>query len=476
MSRAVRPTPLPTFARLREKQVVALSSVVAAVGLTVVKLVVGLLTGSLGLLAEAAHSALDLVAALTTLVAVRIADRPADESHPYGHGRFENVAALFETALLLFTCAWVVSEAVKRLTTGEYLFEPSIWAFVVMVASIVVDWTRSRALYAAAREHESQALEADALHFSTDIWSSAVVMVGLALVWLSRRSSGFEWLASADAVAAIGVALIVAVVSVRLGWQTVQALTDRAPAGLADAVMAAASGVPGVLGARQARLRRSGNKLFVDLVVGVARTSTFSQAHAVADRVEDAVQAVVPNADVVVHVEPVADPAESAAEQVDYVARQRGLRVHDVRVRDVGEKLEVDLHVELDPTLPLAKAHAAATALERAVMAADRRFGAVNTHLEAPVERVTRHDEITDLRGELVRRVKEIADRLAGAGATHEVRVYQAHDLNDLVIHATFVPEATLEEVHELSARIERDLRAELDQLGSVLVHAEPRE
>jgi cation diffusion facilitator family transporter len=466
---------LPSW-HLRDKQVVAFTSVVAAIALTVLKLAVGLLTGSLGILAEAAHSALDLVAALTTLFAVRIADRPADESHPYGHGRFENLAALFETALLLGTCAWVVSEAVARLDSGEHHVAPSIWAYGVMVVSIVVDWSRSRALYAAAREHESQALEADALHFSTDIWSSAVVIVGLAAVQVSQARPDIAFLAGADTVAAVGVALIVAAVSARLGLQTIAALTDRAPPGLVEDVLGAARNADGVLGARQARLRRAGNKLFVDLVVAVGRTSTFADAHAVADRVENAVQKQVPNADVVVHVEPVADPAESAADQVDFVARQRGMRVHDVRVRDVGDKLEVDLHVELDPAMPLAKAHAAADALERDVLAANRRFGVVNTHLEAPVEKITRDEEITGVSNELIAAVTGIADRLAGPGATHEVRVYQSRDLRNLVIHATFGADVQLERVHELSAQIERALRAELERIGTVLVHAEPHE
>lgn len=476
MDRSSRSTFLPPFGRLRDKQFVALTSALAAIGLTVLKVAVGLMTGSLAILAEAVHSALDLVASLTTLFAVRLADRPADESHPYGHGRFENLAALFEMALLLATSVWVFSEAVARLSAGDHQFEPSFWAFAVMAVSIVVDWTRSRALSAAAREHNSQALEADALNFSTDMWSSAVVLFGLALVSVGRAYPQLAFLAGADALAAIGVAAIVSMVSARLGWQTIAALSDRAPPGLLEEVLRAARAVDGVLGARQARLRRAGNKLFVDLVVAVGRTNTFATAHAIADRVEEAVQTRVPNADVVVHVEPVADPEESAAEQVDFVARQRGMRVHDVRVRDVGGKLEVDLHVELDPAMPLATAHAAADALERDVMAADRRFGAVNTHLEAPVEKITRDQEVTAVSGELVARVSEIADRLAGAGATHEVRVYQSRDLRNLVIHATFGANVPLERVHELSARIERALRAELERIGTVLVHAEPHE
>jgi cation diffusion facilitator family transporter len=460
-----------------DKHAVAVSSVVAALFLTLLKTVVGFSTGSLGILAEAAHSALDTVAALLTLLAIRVADREADESHPYGHGRFENLSALFETGLLLATCAWVAWEAFQSLLGGGHHVEASVWAFAVMAVSIAVDWSRSRALSRAAREHGSQALEADALHFSSDIWSSAVVMLGLALVWLADRLPDAEWLKRADAVAALIVSAIVVWISLRLGRATVDALVDRAPPGMAERVHAAARGVDGVLRAERVRLRRVGNKLFVDLTVAVARTMPFARAHDVADAVEERVRREVPGADVVVHVEPVAAPTESAAERVHFVARQRGVRVHDVRVRQVGDRLEVDLHVELDPSLHLADAHGIATELEEALLAADPRLGAVNTHLEAPTH-LSRDVEITHQNPELVGQVRRVADRLAGPGSTHEVRVYRARsadpDERNLVLHASFPADLDLDQVHQLSAEIERALRVELPNIGTVLVHAEP--
>ena len=186
----------------------------AAVFLTVTKTVVGVMTGSLGLLAEAAHSGLDLVAASVTWFAVRLSDQPADRGHHFGHGKVENLSALFETLLLLATCAWIVWEAIHRLVHRHVEVETSIWAFLVVAISIVVDVHRSRMLYAAARKHHSQALEADALHFSTDIWSSAVVFVGLAAVAASKvLGPQWAWLARADAVAALGVACIVVLIS-----------------------------------------------------------------------------------------------------------------------------------------------------------------------------------------------------------------------------------------------------------------------
>ncbi|MFL5661937.1 MAG: cation diffusion facilitator family transporter, partial [Ktedonobacteraceae bacterium] len=256
----------------REKMMVALSSVVAPIGLTGMKLVVGLLTGSLGILAEAAHSGLDLVAALMTLFTVRVASRPADETHHYGHGKVENLSAFLEAGLLVLTAIWVIYEAIRRLLFLDSHVEITIWAFVVMAISIAVDFTRSRALLRVARTTGSQALEADALHFSTDIWSSSVVIAGLLVVWLAERFSLPGWLGQADAVAALGVSGIVIWVSAQPAKETIDALLDRTPDTIAGQVQAQVGALPDVLEVRRVRMRRAGNKLFADVVVAAPRT------------------------------------------------------------------------------------------------------------------------------------------------------------------------------------------------------------
>jgi divalent metal cation (Fe/Co/Zn/Cd) transporter len=255
----------------------------------------------------------------------------------------------------------------------------------------------------------------------------------------------------------------------------VAALVDTAPPGLLPRLRDVAADVDGVVAVPRVRLRRVGNKLFVDLTALVARTTPFARAHDVADAVEARVSAEMPNADVVVHLEPIESPTESAAERVHFVARQHGVRVHDVRVRQVGDRMEVDLHLELDPSLTLADAHLVATRLEEAMLEADERLRSVNTHLEAP-ERVSKDEEITSKSTELVAQVRTVADRLAGRGATHDVRVYRAKDERNLVLHASFPADLAVDEVHLLSAEIERALRAELPAIGTVLVHAEPVE
>ena len=293
------------------KVAAALSSLVAALALTSFKIIVGVSTGSLGILAEAAHSGLDLVAALITFLAVRVSGKPADAGHTYGHGKIENLSALFESLLLLVTCIWIIAEAVKRLMSGHVTVDVNVWSFLVMGTSMVVDISRSRMLYRAAKQYSSQALEADALHFETDIWSSAVVIIGLVSVKAAGWGPQFSWLRPADAIAALGVAGIVILVSARLGFRTVQALLDAAPAGCAAEIVAAAESVPGVIDCHDVRVRHSGPILFADVHVTVDGTLPLREAHALTEQIEAAVRKALPNVDLVVHPEPADAPTPS---------------------------------------------------------------------------------------------------------------------------------------------------------------------
>lgn len=285
------------MSELQEKRGAALTSLIAAVGLTAFKIIVGLLTGSLGILAEAAHSGLDLVAAAMTFVAVRVSGRPADRTHLYGHGKVENISALGETLLLLLTCAWIVREAVHRLTSHTGPVEVTFWSFAVMAVSIAVDASRSRVLSRTAKKYHSQALEADALHFQTDIWSSAVVIAGLISTKL-----GFP---AADAVAALGVSAVVVYVSAQLGKRTLDALLDTAPKGMDQRIAAVVEGIPGVHDCHNIRIRQSGPMVFIDLHVLVDGGQTLTAAHELTETIEAAIRGIEPRADVTVHPEPV---------------------------------------------------------------------------------------------------------------------------------------------------------------------------
>ncbi|MBN2193023.1 MAG: cation diffusion facilitator family transporter [Polyangiaceae bacterium] len=467
----MEPTPYASEAGEREKRWVALMSVVAAVGLTGMKLVVGLGTGSLGILSEALHSSLDLVAALVTLWAVRAAGRPADADHPYGHGKVENLSALLETVLLLVTCAWIVYEATNRLFFHAVEVDASIWAFAVVVVSIVIDVSRSRALTATAKKYNSQALEADALHFSTDVWSSSVVLVGLACVALAGPLQA-PWLMQADAVAALGVAGIVIWVSLRLGKKSVDDLLDAAPKDLQERIARAAA-VPGVTSVDRARVRRSGPETFVDLSLTAAADQSFEVAHDLTRQVEDAVRAVVPRADVVVHLEPAtAVDGEDPIQKVHRLAARRGLRAHAVAI----EGTTATLHVELAPELPLTAAHELVTTLESDVLASVEGLMQVVTHIE-PANRAAQAPVAPPPTVDRVRlAVEDVCARTRGCGAPHAIEVRARDQYLDLSFHCVAQGDLAVAEAHSISEALETALRVRLPALRRVTIHVEPTE
>ena len=370
----------------KEKQSVALSSVLAAVLLTGMKLVVGLMTNSLGILSEAAHSGLDLVAAGVTFYAVRLSSTPPDARHPYGHGKVENLSALVETLLLLGTCVWIVYEAVDRLFHPQPV-EASLWGVGVMVVSIVVDYSRSRMLMAAARKHNSQALEADALHFSTDIWSSLVVLAGLGALGLARLLDPasalaflIPWLERADALAALAVSGIVVHVSWKLGRQAVDVLLDGGVQELSEAIEQAVAVLPGVAGVRRIRVRRSGPEGFVDMRLDILDSLDPLEAHDVTRRAREAARTLLPGADVMVELRPQSDPAHGVLERIREIANRYVLGVHDIEIRQSARVLaphpglhpgmraglHVDLHAEVPGDMPLALAHDRITEIAQA--------------------------------------------------------------------------------------------------------------
>lgn len=476
----------------REKTIAALASVGAAVGITTLKIVVALLTGSLGILAEAAHSGLDLVAALLTFFAVRVADRPADATHNYGHGKVENLSAFLEALLLLLTALWVIYEAIHRLISHESSIDPSIWAFAVMFLSITVDYTRSRALLRVARRLGSQALEADALHFSTDIWSSAVVIAGLFVVWLTQRLNLPAWLGQADAVAALGVSCIVIWVSLRLARETSDALLDRAPQEMAEQVERAIEQLEDVTEVRRVRVRRAGNKFFADVIIAAPRTFTFEQTHDLSERVERAavngVCTIAPQSeiDVVVHIEPTASPTESVIDQIHYLAERQGVHAHDIHVRLVSGRLEADFDLEVQSDMDLQTAHAVATKLEQAVLQSNCQLRRVTTHLEAPNSTIVQRQDVTSQYADMSANISRIADSIAGPGSAHDLHLYRSSSTDpkreqdsgqlDLVLHTIFDAHAPLSQVHIWAEEIKRALRQSYPNLNTIIIHTEPPE
>lgn len=455
-----------------EKRAVAGHSVLAAIAITTLKTVVGITTGSLGILSEAAHSALDLIAATITFFSVRVSDKPADADHQYGHGKVENFSAFIETGLLLLTCIWIIYEAVTRLFFRQVEIEPSIPAFLVMFFSMGVDFWRSRALGRIAAKYDSQALEADALHFSTDIWSSGVVALGLLLVLLGRRS-GIGWMRDADPIAALFVAGVVVYVSWRLARRTIDSLLDAAPAGVRNKIIAAVSKVDGLLEVDRVRIRRAGNRYFADLSIGLSRNVTFQRSEQVADAVTEAVHHVLPDADVVVHSVPRAVTSENIFDRVRAVATRNNLNVHDVSVQDLRGHLHVEQHLELDERLSLKEAHDRVTVLEAEIRSEVPELSSILTHIESEPATIEPGDEMVR-DAKLEKRLKAISTEFPEILDMHDIQIKRVRGRLYVSCHCTMSDDLPLTRVHDTSTQLEIRFKQEAPELFRVLIHPEP--
>jgi len=451
-----------------EKEQVALSSMAASAGLTIAKAIVGISTGSLAILSEAGHSLIDFGATVMTYVAVRISGKPADEQHHYGHGKVEAISALAETALLFLLSGVVIWEAAKRLIEHEaHVVQATIWAFGVIAVSIVVDFFRARALTRVARETQSHALEADALHFSSDLWSSLAVLGGLVGVAL-----GYTW---ADSAAALVVAVLVCIAGWRLGKRTIDTLTDTAPTGAAELITTTAAKVAGVVRIDRVRARAVGETTFIDLAVAVSRTLPLDRVNAIKDAIAAALRRKMPGAEPIVTTHPVALDNETVLDRVMVIARNRALAVHHVTVHDIQDRRSVSLDLEVDGRLSLRDAHDMADALESAIAAELGTGVEVETHIEplqsqdvsgreAPPER---RQAVTITLNELAAKGRIIRD-------VHDVRVRETNDGEVVNFHCRVDPELTVSAVHDSVDSLERALKLRSPQIKRVIGHAEP--
>jgi cation diffusion facilitator family transporter len=463
----------------REKNAAALSSVFAALALTGMKLAAGIASGSLGILSEAAHSALDLVAAGVTYFAVRLSAQPPDRKHPFGHGKVENLSALVETLLLLATCAWIVNEAVDRLLHPRPV-EASVWAVGVMLVSIAVDFTRSRMLLAAAKKHNSQALEADALHFSTDIWSSLVVLAGLFALALAEHldpaSPLVPWLHRADALAALAVSGIVLWVSVKLGRQAVDVLLDAGVEEAQEDVERAVGAVPGVLSVMRVRVRQSGPASFVDLVLGVRAGLGVDQAHEVTGQARAAVRGVLPGADVVAELRPRQDGPEGFLDRARELASAQGISVHDVDLRQVDGVLHLNLHAEVPETLSLAEAHRRVSVMEKALVAELGARSRVATHIEPVDAHPEPAPDDPESEETLRQAIAEVVEETPGVYGMHGLSILRSGARLSAAFHCRMHPQTPITLAHQRTSALEAALRTRLPQLVRVTIHVEPDE
>lgn len=450
-----------------EKQSVALVSMAASAVLAAAKLAAGLFTGSLGMLSEAIHGLLDFATTVMTWFAVRWSDAPPDAEHHYGHGKAESVSALIATGFLFLTTAWIIFEAGRRLLHGAVEVSVTWWAAGVVLVSIAVDYNRSRALLRVAEKTSSEALEADALHFSSDMWSSGAVLLGLLGVW-----AGFP---AADPLAALAVSVFVALAGWRLGRRTLATLLDTAPEGATERIRAIVAAEPAVLRLARLRLRPAGGTLFAGVLIEVARTMAADDTVALKDRLGRAIAAAYPSADTTVTTHPVPLDSETVFQRVMLIAQRQALAIHHLTVQQVGGKLAVSFDLEVAGSMGLGQAHEVATGLEEAIRMELGQDVEVESHIEPLPDVQLRGADAVGPQAQMVTAaLRALAGRAAGLTDLHDIRVRRTDDGLYVHYHCRFDAAATVERVHDTIDRIERDLRDEIPAVRRVIAHAEP--
>jgi cation diffusion facilitator family transporter len=448
------------------KSRVAAISVFASAAMALAKFVVGIAIGSLALISEALHSCVDVVATVITWLVVRVSDRPADEEHHYGHGKIESISALGVIAMLYVLAGGILVESWSRLHEGAPPPTISAIPFVVLLVDIAVNFWRARALHRAAHDTKSQALAADALHFASDVLGSVAVIIGLVLSGL-----GYVW---GDAAAAIGVAVMIAMLGVRLARSTVETLLDRAPEGASEKATAAIMGVPGVVDVERLRVRMVGSTHFIDAIAQVPRTYPIDRVEAIKRKAQDAVAKALGDADLTFTAVPVARDNESVRERIMVIARNAGAAVHHVTVHDLGGKLTVSIDLEVDGDMALTAAHDIAQDLERNIRDDFGEDVEVDTHIE-PLEPELPFG--VDAAPGRVETIKAALSRFAADGAIHDIHNVRVRDTDagEIVnFHCRAAATMSVIKVHESVDEIERALRRAFPTVKRVISHAEP--
>jgi cation diffusion facilitator family transporter len=456
-----------------EKRRVALNSMLAAGAMTLLKLAAGLLSGSLGVLSDAAHSGLDMVGSALTFFSVQVSDRPADEDHTYGHGKFENFSSFGEVLLMAVSCAWIIWEAVERIARNSMELRHSVWPALVVTASMGVDYWRSRQLRAVAERTGSSALATDAFHFSSDIWSSFAVLCGLGASWAGMRY-GIGALRYADPLAAVVVSLLILRLTARLGREAVSVLLDEIPAETRRRLVEDVARVPGVLAVEQARVRRAGASHFADLTLALPRRFTFEHTGELVRAATEAVHRTLPDADVVIHTVPRQARAESIFDRVRAVAARNNVSVHELSVQSHHGRLRVEQHLELDETLPLLAAHDFVTAMESEILREVPEIDGVLTHIESEPATIEQPEVVVEEDRRIEQALRAAAKLFAEIVDVHQIMVGRAGEHIHLSCHCTLPDQLTMGRVHEVITALEDRFKLECPEVYRVTIHPEP--
>jgi cation diffusion facilitator family transporter len=447
----------------RRPELVALGSVAIGVALVVAKLVVGLLTGSLGILSEAAHSFLDLAASGFTLVAVRTSRKPADSEHPYGHGRTENLAAFAEGVLLLITAAFIAFEAVHRLVAGGATVNPAGYAFALLIGTLLVEAGRAAVLRRVGRLASSDALLADATNRLSDVLATVGVLAGLLGVRI-----GLSW---ADSVAALLVAGIVARAAALLAWRSGDILIDRAPAGAEKQLRDAIRDVDGVREVRSVRVRRSGPNLIGDASIATGRMLSVEAAGALAKDVKARARTALPSLDLAVAVEGQAQQGDLVERVHAAAARNGGVRdLHNVTVeREADGSLHLTMHAKLPGDQTLAAASRTSRDLEQSIRAELPEVARVDIHLEPMEPQVVPGQDVTARRTQLAARMREIVESHPEVKRCLDVELSDRRNRIYAHVVAEVAGDISLEHAHEIESQLEEMIRRGIPEVHEVV-------
>lgn len=445
----------------------------AAAVMTLLKFAAGLLSGSLGVLSDAAHSGLDLAGSALTYFSVRVSDKPADEGHTYGHAKFENLSAFSEVLLMIASCVWIIWEAISRILHHAVTVSHFAVPAAVLLASISVDSWRSRKLRAVAGRTGSPALATDAFHFSSDIWASVAVLAGLGANFIGSRYS-IPILRYADPASALFVSLMIIRLTVRLGHEAVSDLLDEVPVETRRRILAEVERVPGVIAIEQVRVRRAGAGYFADLTLALPRRYTFEHTGEVVGSATEAVHRILPEADVVIHTVPREPRAESIFDRVRAVAARHNLAVHELSVQSRFGRLRVVQHVEVDENMPLSQAHGFVTALEAEILREVPEIDSVLTHIESEPATIELPEELIKEDQRIERCLRDSARQFTEISDVHEIQITRTGDHVDLSCHCSLPDDLTMQRVHEAITALEDRFKLACPEVHRVTIHPEP--
>lgn len=455
----------------RKKIKVALHSLYAAIVVTLIKLFAAYFSGSLGVLSEVFNSAIDIFVCIVTIVSIKYSSRPPDADHNYGHEKVENFSALFQVFILFITASYIIYEAINRLFIQDTEVKVSIWIFIALLISMVIDFYRARILKKVANETGSNALEADALHFSSDILSSGVVIIGLVLVYLNISKI-------ADTIAALVVTGVILYLGFKLSKKAVDTLMDRVPVGLYEKVKYETLLLKGVEDIKSFRIRSSGSKVYIDMTIFISRLVPFSKAHDIMDSVERKINQLINNADVVIHSEPVETKEETINDKIRMIVNDFGLKCHDIYSHKIDNEIYSELHIEVNNTNDLTKAHNVISEIEERIKKEIDVITHLKIHIDEPSEIVFDTQDITQSSDEIVREVKKILSDCSEVISSSEIQVISMNGKMRISLNCVFDYIYSLDEVHDvvttLESKIYLNLKENYPKLVNVIIHAEP--